>query len=546
MRSARCIISVLSATVLLAAGCSGAETNQTSDAGDVAGPGVAENLTIALAADTGPLNIFLKDTQGLDGLIYDTLLAPSPYVQEPQPWLATAVRQVDPSTWEVDIRDDVTWHDGERFDVDDVVFSFGFFRDAPTGTYTHHVSEIPEISEVTATSPYSLTMSCAYPCPELGTVTLAFLPIIPEHIWAQVDPAEAKSVTALPIGTGPYELVDYDITTGYRFEANPDYFAGEPVVQELVMPVIADRSAAFTALRAGEIDATTHPLAPELLDEFSASDDLEVLQTAPLRFSELRLNFERVPFDQPEFRAAVSLAIDRQQLLDIVGLGQGRPSTQGYPHPDAPFANPDNSTPYDAEKSAARLDDLDMVDSDGDGVREGSEGPLDFVIKVNGGAPSDVRAAELVVEDLQEVGIQARVETLDAGSIAGLFASRDFDLTIGSLSPHAVADPTQFIMSHRSGLLWDAPEIPYPEFDALFEQWRATETVEDRLAVLQDMQTLFNAQPTSIPLYYPDEYWAFRSGNFAGWVESPGFGIVHKWSLLPPEVGEGIGAVVNR
>ncbi len=543
MKPQRGAIWVLSATVLLASGCAGADPEGGSDRG--AGPATTESLTIALATDNGPLNIFAKDSQGLDGLIYDTLLAPSPYVEEPQPWLATAFRQIDPATWELDLREDVRWQDGEPFDADDVVFSLGYFGAAPTGTYTHHVSEVPHIHEVTALSPYTVRLGCAYACPELGTVTLAFLPIVPEHIWSPVPPDEAKAVTALPVGTGPYKLVSYDSTTGYRFEANPDYFAGEPVVNELIMPVITDRSAAFTALSSGEVDATTHPLSPELIDQFSASGDLAVLQTAPLRFPEMRINYQRAPFDQPEFRTALSLAVDRQQLLDIVGLGQGRPSTQGYPHPDAPFANPDNSTPYDPDEAAALLDEMGMVDSDGDGVREGPAGPLDFVIYANGGAPSDVRAAELVAEDLREIGIGAQAEGLDAGSIADLSTSRDYDMLVGSIGPHGAADPTQFIMSHRSGYLWDAPEIPYPEFDALFEDWSATTTVEDRLEVLQEMQTLFNAQPTSIPLYYPDEYWAFRPDSFAGWVESPGFGIVHKWSLLPPEVGQEIDAVVT-
>ena len=69
-------------------------------------------------------------------------------------------------------------------------------------------------------------------------------------------------------------------------------------------------------------------------------------------------------------------------------------------------------------------------------------------------------------------------------------------------------------------------------------------TVPERKAVSFEMQELFNRQPTSIPLYYPDEYWAFRAGSYSGWVESPGFGIVHKWSLLPPDVARTANAVV--
>jgi peptide/nickel transport system substrate-binding protein len=193
--------------------------------------------------------------------------------------------------------------------------------------------------------------------------------------------------------------------------------------------------------------------------------------------------------------------VDRQQLLDVVALGRGRPAVQGYPPPDAPFANPELSTPYDAPAAAAMLDAMGLRDGDGDGVREGAAGPLAFTINADGGAPAAVRAAELVAEDLREVGVGAAVGGLDAGSLADLATSREFDMMISAIGPHGVADPTQFVMSHRSGYLWRAPTLPYPEWDALFERWRTTTTVEDRLAALGEMQTLFNRQPTSIPLF---------------------------------------------
>lgn len=61
---------------------------------------------------------------------------------------------------------------------------------------------------------------------------------------------------------------------------------------------------------------------------------------------------------------------------------------------------------------------------------------------------------------------------------------------------------------------------------------------------MQQMQTLYNDAPASIPLYYPDEYWAARD-TYDGWVESPGYGIVHKWSLLRAQVGRDAHAVVT-
>lgn len=529
----------LLATALLFTACSGA------DPGTPSGPAGTDRLRIAVPRDVGPLNLFVGAPEPLVELVYDKLVAPSPYVAQPQPWLATAIRQVDPSTWDVDLRTDVKWHDGMPFTPDDVIFTFSYMKAAPTGRWTHHVADVPTIDTVTAVGANTVRLRCAYACPELGTVTLADLPIIPKHVWSAVPPDKAKQVTTLPIGTGPYRLVDHSPTAGYRFEANPGYFAGAPRVRELIMPVIVDPSATFTALRSGEIDATTRPLSPELIDQFRNSSQVGVVKTAPLQFPELRLNFEHPPFDQPEFRRAISRALDRDQLLATVFLGQGRPADQGYPHPDAPFANPSLATPYAPDESRALLDGLGFLDRDGDGVREGPNGPLLYQLKVTGSLPTDVRAGELVAEDLGKVGIDVQVSTTDAAAIADLFTNRNFDLAISTITAHGVADPDQFIMSHRSGYLWRHPKLPYPEWDTLFNRWKAATTNEGRTAVLQDMQELFNQQPTSVPLYYPDEYWAYRPSAYRGWLESPSFGIVHKWSLLPPEVARAANAIVE-
>jgi peptide/nickel transport system substrate-binding protein len=63
---------------------------------------------------------------------------------------------------------------------------------------------------------------------------------------------------------------------------------------------------------------------------------------------------------------------------------------------------------------------------------------------------------------------------------------------------------------------------------------------------MQEMQKLFNRQPTAIALYYPEEHWGYRADTFTGWIETPGYGIVHKWSFLPAEVVEKANAKAPR
>jgi peptide/nickel transport system substrate-binding protein len=106
---------------------------------------------------------------------------------------------------------------------------------------------------------------------------------------------------------------------------------------------------------------------------------------------------------------------------------------------------------------------------------------------------------------------------------------------MGAITAHGIADPDQFIMSHLSGYLW-REGIPYPQFDRLLRKWEAADSISERRRISFRMQELYNRQPTTIALYYPEELYVFNRQSFDGWVEARGYGMVHKWSFLDPQV----------
>lgn len=490
-------------------------------------------LTIALPLDSGPLNVYSTDSSYdyLVNLVYDKLLGPSPYVDTPVPELAESVTQIDPRTWSVKIRDGVTWHDGRPFTADDVKFTYESYRDGSPSRYTHHVNAIPKIDQIILDDARTVRFVCDDPCPWLGPVTFADLPILPKHVWEHVT--EPQTHQTLPIGTGPYKVVEHRSDQMYRFEANASYFRGRPLVDVIVMPIIKDPNATFTALRTGEIDAAARDVPPELLAEFGRLPAIKTIRTKPLSLLELRLNYQRAPFDRPEFRRALSLTIDRKAIVDTVLLGEARPGTQGFNHPDSPWTKPGLSTPFDLEAAKTLLDGLQFVDRNHDGIRETPGGqPLAFTVAVPSSEPVWMRVVEMVAAQAQAAGITLTIRPLDAGTVFSLFTTRQFDLYIDLNGPHGVADPDMFVMAHLSGNLWK-PGIPYPAFDALLEEWKKAPDIESRKQVSFRMQELFNNQPTAIPLYYPASTFAYRPAAFDKWVDSPGFGIVQKWSFLP-------------
>ena len=491
------------------------------------------SLTIAIPRDTGPLNLYSNDSSAdyLAELVFDKLLAPSPYVDKPIPGLAESATQLDPLTWSVTLRDGVTWHDGKPFTAEDVKFTYESYRDGSPNRHTHHVNAVPKIDRIIIDGPRTVRFVCNYPCPTLGPVTFADLPILPKHIWEHVK--EPQTYKGLPIGTGPYKLVELRSDQLYRFQANASYFMGRPLVDELVMPIIPDANAAFTALRTGEIDIAVRDVPPELRAELGRDPSIKTVRTEPLSVVELHLNFERVPFDRPEFRRALSLMIDRQAIVDTVLLGEGRPGTQSYNHPDSPWTKPGLSTPFDRAAAAKLLDELQFVDRNHDGVRETPAGqPLAFTTAVASNEPVWIRVIQMVAKQAQAVGIKLTVQPLDPGAVFGLFYSRQFDTYLSQNGPHGVADPDMFIMGHLGGSLWK-PGVPYPALESLLDAWKKTTDVESRKQVSFKIQELFSRQPTAIALYYPTATFAYRPAAYDNWVESPGFGIVHKWSFLP-------------
>ena len=493
-------------------------------------PEQVDRLTIATEADKGNLTPYsFRPPPGihseLTGLVYDTLFL-DPYTEEPIPWLATeASASSDAKTWTVTLRDDVTWHDGEEFTAEDVAFTYDYYKEGPSNRYSHHASEVPVVESVEALDASTVEFTCADPCPTLDLITLADLPILPKHIWENVD--DPHTYTELPVGTGPYRLAEYVEDQSYRFEANENYFLGPPAVQEIDMPIVPDPSSMFLALESGQVDTATRNVPPELEERLGATANVELVEGD--RFSSLFyiFNAERPPLDRQEFRRALDLAIDRQALVDTVLLGSGRAGSPSFMHPDSVWYEPQDAS-FDPEQAETILDGAGISDSDGDGVRESDGEPVSLSIIVSANDPQQLRTAELVTQQLGQISVELEVESLDPGTLSQRQNARDFELSSFQGVPHLIGDPTQMIESLNSLLNYSNPE-----YERLESEWFEATTVEQQSEVLAEIQALFAEDPPAFTLYYPDTRYAYNSSAYDGWLPAEGHGIHHKWSLIP-------------
>ena len=253
----------------------------------------------------------------------------------------------------------------------------------------------------------------------------------------------------------------------------------------------------------------------------------------PLNAIEMRLNFDRAPLSDPQFRRALALAIRPGEVLQRVALGQGLPGSVGYPPPGSPWTAPGLAQPADDPAAAARLlAARGFRDRDGDGGREDSSGaPLRLGIKVASNEPLQLRAAQVVSRQLAAVGLRTRVEVVDPARLRALYTARQFDLMVGEVTPHTMVDPDQLVVSFMTGYLW-RHGLPNPRLEAALERWQAATTAQARIAAGFALQRLHEEAPVVLMLYYPATYQAYRPHAYDGWRGVPGMGLFHKWSLV--------------
>ncbi|NOZ29807.1 MAG: ABC transporter substrate-binding protein [Chloroflexi bacterium] len=517
---------------------SGAEPAQATQPPEVA---QAEPLRLAIAADESTLTpysyVFGYPGYHLMKLIYDSLLELDAD-NIPQPWLAERMEvSPDGKVYSFTLREGVTWHDGEPFTAEDVQFTYEYFVAHPQQSRFARTAK--QVASVEAVDDRTVVMTLAQPDPSFS-LRLADVPILPKHIWSQVDDPQNF---AGRVGTGPYRLVEYVPEQFYRLEANPDYFMGRPAVPEIVLPIIVEQTTMFSALKSGEVDAVSRQIPPELVAEFEGVPSIRVVRGPGFATTLLQFNDERPPLDQPVVRRAIALAIDRQALVDTLLLGFGTVGNPGFVHPSSPYANPDIELAYDPDGARALLDEAGFLDGDGDGIRETPDGQaMSFDLLVYSNNPQRVRAAELIRDWVREIGIALEVKALDPKTVDSLVwpgfdvsQGRDFDLSMWGWSASVQIDPSRLVDLLHSDPAVGALNIGgyrSQAFDALAEKLAGTLDPDERMAIIKDMQAIIAQDVPFVTLYYADGIYAYRPAAYDGYVYVKGLGIVNKLSFI--------------
>lgn len=497
-RTRRLLAALLCAAVVIAA-CGDDDADNSAENGVGSATEPPENID---RDGTLTLAYFLDSPVGYDphlhstgsdnirtGLVYDYLLMATPDGLEPQ--LATSWEWAEDSSYlELELREDVQFHDGAEFDASAAKASLDR---ALTLEGSTAVQLLTSVEEVEVVEDYVLRIHTSSPDALLPSA-LAW----PGSAGAMISPdaIDNDDLATKPVGAGRFRLIDWEEGVGSTLERFDDYWDVESVdLARIEMKIIPDASARLNALRTGEVDLT--PIDSNQIDE-AEQDGLAVEAAPGLTLEGLLLNRANEGLDDERVRQALNFAVDREAIAEGLHFG--------YSTPIAQFYGP-GSRGY-SERAA------EVYEHDPERAREllteaGYEDGYTFEVLVPS-VPAMIALGEVLEQQFQEAGITMEIRQIDVAQIGPLFYSEKQGAALVA-SPFPVdTEPlrTPQVFLDPASAVGNPGAHTTPEWEDLIARASATLDPDERAPLVEELMYQNVLQAGNVIVGAPHQGWA--------------------------------------
>jgi peptide/nickel transport system substrate-binding protein len=420
------------------------------------------------------------------------------------PWLAESWKvSEDGSTWTFTLHPDAVWHDGTPLTAEDVAFTFAYFKQHPEA-YTWSWA-VDQVEQAEAVDDQTVVLNLTQPIAGAHGVLIGSLPIIPKHIWEDVeDPAKYTTKEAV-IGSGPFTLTEYNKEEGrYVYQANPDHFKSAPAVDTLTYIKVENPA---LALETGTIDyASFWGKEIDAARSFEDREPYEIISGPGFWVLQMIFNTQKAPFDQIEVRRAIAHAVSREQVVTQVTHDGAIVASPGILSPATEWHNPNLPTyAHDPDKAESTIAALGMTGR-----------ALTLIT-----TPNYAREAELIQADLEAVGLEITVQSSDRSTVDALLREGNFDLAInghgGLANPAILRSPT-----------WPAETYENETYEALYQEQAGLVDEEARREIVWQLQTIIAEDLPVLTLWHPRMWTVYDATQLDTWFYTQGgvgFGI---------------------
>lgn len=435
-------------------------------------------------------------------LIYESLLRLNPRTLKIEPNLAQSWKVTpDGLTYTFTLRRDATFSDGSTVDASDVKYTID--RILNPNTKSPQASFLAPIREVTVVSPFEVRIALRQPAASfLSLLTGPSRGIVPVNFEDKVGDPKVKA-----LGSGPFVLAEFG-PGSVRLVRNERYWRKDaagtrlPYADAVVYRVIPDAATLRAALRAGEVDLIigfgVDITAARTLQGVAG---LRVMSTPDLSYSLVGINDSRPPFNDVRVRQALSLGIDREQLIQVVYGGRGTVAGAIPPTLEEWKPIPASRLP-NYRRDVNRAKQLLQQAGQGGGVTMKMM-PIPTV-------PEAVQLAQVLKEQLAPAGFNVELEQVDFATFLSRWRGSQFD-TFVSLNGGSV-DPDIHLYRHiYSTGSTNVFKFSSKEIDQLLDQAKVATDQAQRVELYGRVQRLIAEQVPFLFIAYADLFAVTRT-----------------------------------
>ena len=396
------------------------------------------------------------------------------------PQIATEWRNTSDTEIVFTIRDDVTFHDGEKLTAEDVAFSVQRiinpeFGSPQLGQFNKIIS-----AEVTGENEVTLKTNGAYP---VLLAQLVKLSIVPKHV---VEAVGDDAFNASPVGSGPYKFGEWQRGIAVKLERNDEYWGEKGPFPAAEFRAVPDAATRIANLQAGETDLAV-TLDSDQAAQLEGSANAKALSVLTERIGYLKLNPARGPLDDKRVRQAVAQAIDKEGIVQGILGGYDAPVSQMATTSHFGYVEGIEGYPYDPEAAKALIEEA---------------GAAGKVVSFATSPVFDQRIVQAIAQMVSDTGLVAEIELTDMATYLQRVQSAPEDQPYMAFGRWSCAcqdvDGVLHSLLHSSSS-WSS--LRNPEIDALLDTARNTLDENARLAAYKEVSTFVAEEVPLVPLY---------------------------------------------
>ena len=306
----------------------------------------------------------------------------------------------DKTTLIIKLKHNVFWHDGKEFTSQDVLFTYNTIINPKI--FSPYTSNYSKVKAVKIIDKYAIQID--YKEPYFKALEIWMMGMLPSHILKDEENIMTASFNKKPIGTGPYTLNELKLSSDIVLEVNKNYFEKVPHIEKILYKFVPDPTTSFYMLKQKQLDlGRLTPIQVDRQIDEQFKSNFNIYEKQSFGYSYVGLNLKSDKFKDLKVREAISLAIDRQQMADILYFGHASVCT-------GPFLKGSIAYNEDVEPIVQnKLKAKQLLEEAG----YTKENPFSFTVITSAGSTTGVNVAQIMQHQLKQIGVEMKIRVME-------------------------------------------------------------------------------------------------------------------------------------